>query len=242
MATLFPIGLLRMRDATRFSRTAYLVDAAGADGTARSLFSANSFRRWSMQINFRFSLQPWYYTITPNGGGPYNPLIQDTPGYGQDVTPERRHLGDQLGQSGGYGLPFAYDPFWRYQTLNPVTGINGYYLGDGYANPGVIFEARFASGIGFLRAESDGYSQYPSAHGLQRITNFNRPFLANGTPVMPIASVVPSIFVSPEDVVWVESVASNALSPVLPDLSLPSSTQCSGDSTGTTRGCSPDTR
>jgi hypothetical protein len=37
---------------------------------------------------------------------------------------------------------------------------------------------------------------------------------------MPIATSVPSIFVSPEDVVWVENVASNQLSPVLPDMSL----------------------
>ena len=55
---------------------------------------------------------------------------------------------------------------------------------------------------------------------MQRITNFNRPFQPNGTPVMPISSVVPSIFVSPEDVVWVEALASNAFSPVLPDLNL----------------------
>ena len=40
---------------------------------------------------------------------------------------------------------------------------------------------------------------------------------------MPIATVVPSIFVSQEDVVWVEALASNSFSPVLPDLSLPSS-------------------
>ena len=38
IATLFPIGLLRMRDATRFSRTKYLVDGAGPDGQARTLF------------------------------------------------------------------------------------------------------------------------------------------------------------------------------------------------------------
>ena len=38
LATLFPIGLLRLRDAARYSRTKYLVDSAAADGSARSPF------------------------------------------------------------------------------------------------------------------------------------------------------------------------------------------------------------
>ena len=47
-----------------------------------------------------------------------------------------------------------------------------------------------------MRWESD---QNPaSAHGLQRLTNFNRP------RIMPVANTVPSIFVSPEDVAWQE--------------------------------------
>ena len=79
---------------------------------------------------------------------------------------------------------------------------NGYYLGD-------TFEARFGSGIGFIRKDpSDG--GLPSAHGLQRLTNFNRPFVISGgntMPVMPISNAVPSIFVSQEDVVWVEAPA-----------------------------------
>jgi hypothetical protein len=115
-------------------------------------------------------------------------------------------------------LPFAYDPLWRYQTPSTMTGAPGYYIGD-------TFEARFGSGIGFIRSDpSDG--GLPSAHGLQRITNFNRPFGTvggNTIPIMPNANFVPSIFVSQEDVVWVEALQSNTISPVLPDLSLPSS-------------------
>ncbi len=38
LATLFPIGLLRLRDAARYTRTKYLVDSAAADGSARSPF------------------------------------------------------------------------------------------------------------------------------------------------------------------------------------------------------------
>jgi hypothetical protein len=91
------------------------------------------------------------------------------------------------------------------------TGINGYYLND-TAGGATTFEARFGSGLGFIRLDpSDG--GLPSAHGLQRITNFNRPVIMPGAAV-----AVPSIFVSQEDVVWVETLQSNTFSPVLPDL------------------------
>jgi prepilin-type N-terminal cleavage/methylation domain-containing protein len=248
LATLFPIGLSRMRDAARYSRTKVLVDSVAADGTARSLLSPNSFALVDA-INFQYNLTPWYvtnngqsYALNPPTNPPAlvgdlrflntSPLTQDTPGYGQDyfiVTDagppvQITFLGANASNSSGYGLPFAYDPLWRYQTPPGPNRVpndqsqTGYYLGD-------QFEARFGSGIGFIRADpSDG--GLPSAHGLQRITNFNRPYLIfNGVvnPVMPISSVVPNIFVSQEDVVWVEALAQNAFSPVLPDLSLPSS-------------------
>jgi hypothetical protein len=244
LATLFPIGLSRMRDAARYSRTKVLVDSVGGDGTARSLLSPNSFPLMDA-INFQYgtlynvALGPWYITVAPTGGQQYVPLTQDTPAYGEDfqqgTPPNVMNIGASaisLGaynvgtppQVGGYGLPFAYDPLWRFQTPKGPNSIpndqstSGYYLGD-------QFEARFGSGIGFIRADpSDG--GLPSAHGLQRITNFNRPSLMfNGqiNPVMPIASVVPNIFVSQEDVVWVEALAQNAFSPVLPDLSLANS-------------------
>ena len=110
------------------------------------------------------------------------------------------------GSSGGYGLPFAYDPLWRYwtspvQTYPPTNPPTGTYLYDNspvwasYPKQ-VAPEARFASGVNSMRWESD---QYPaSAHGLQRLTNFNRPL------IMPVANTIPSIFVSPEDVAWQE--------------------------------------
>ena len=43
LATLFPIGLLRLRDATRYTRTKYLVDSAARTATARSLLNPTSF-------------------------------------------------------------------------------------------------------------------------------------------------------------------------------------------------------
>ena len=83
-------------------------------------------------------------------------------------------------------------------------------------NPGVTPEARFAAGEPCVRStpdDNDGNGP-PSAHGLQRLTNFNRPGYYNtaGTyiqPVMPAANLVPNIFVSPEDMVWQEATNTN---------------------------------
>ncbi len=252
LATLFPIGLLRLRDATRSTRTKYLVDSAASDSGARSLLNPLSFGFGSQfslpdAINLQYGLPTWWCDATSGVPVPWDPLTFDVAFYG-DVPSSG--LGVNSTISGGYGLPFAYDPLWRYQTPKGTGSVpndqsmNGYYLGD-------QFEARFGSGIGFIGPDpSDG--GLPSAHGLQRLTNFNRPFVFIGgvyTPIMPISNVVPSVFVSLEDVVWAEALASNAVSPVLPDLNLlPAGQQGvfpwyhSRQTTGIIHGCSPDTR
>ena len=76
LATLFPIGLLRLRDATRYTRSAYLTQTAAADAAARGLFSAQSFRRGD-SLNYLLStvLNLWY----ANDNGQHSPLTQDTP-------------------------------------------------------------------------------------------------------------------------------------------------------------------
>ena len=76
LATLFPLGLLRLRDATRYTRTKYLVDSAAADGTSRTLFSANSFAlvdsiNVQANNNYGLNLPLWYVTLAPNGGQSY---------------------------------------------------------------------------------------------------------------------------------------------------------------------------
>jgi hypothetical protein len=259
LATLFPIGLLRLRDAARYSRSSYLGQSAAADVISRSLLSNSSFAVMDF-LNTAAGVNNWYTSATSL----YNPFVQDTPSYGGD-WPGGAYAG--LGGTGappftqpivnginalnnqpndppinGPGLPFAYDPLWRYQTVNANnTQANGAGLPAGgyypFDPPGAAanfaFEARFGSGIGFLRNDLDGNP--PSAYGLQRISNFNRP------SIMAASQAVPTIFVSPEDVVWqdatnqnyliagnVVSIASNtatpgvggAPSPVLPDLSI----------------------
>jgi type II secretory pathway pseudopilin PulG len=207
LATLFPIGLLRLRDANRYTRSALLTQTAASDATARGLFNRQSFV-YADLLNLGNGLPLWYPSaLSPTGR--YSPFIQDTAFYGSDPFDPNNPGASAVG---GPGLPFAYDPLWRFQT--------GIYLDP--INQSTL-EARFASGIGFIRPDPfDG--GLPSAHGLQRVTNFNRPFVTNAlgvtVPIMPAAASVPNIFVSQEDVVWVEALASNPNSPVLPDLSL----------------------
>ena len=235
LATLFPIGLLRLREAQRQTRSAYLFQSATADVESRGLLNSNSFI-YADLLNPPNGFNLWYYSQVENVE--YNPLIQDTPAYGADpfavnpnAPPAYISVGAAAANSGGYGLPFAYDPLWRYQT--------GYYLDPiGQTMP----EARFAAGSfqtinsssSLLRPDPSG-NGLASAHGLQRLTNFNRAYYTNANgvtvPMMPSAAAIPSTFVSPEDVVWQEATNPNYTvaflggavgtpSTVVPDLSI----------------------
>jgi hypothetical protein len=237
LATLFPIGLLRLREGARYTRSAYLSESAAADMAARSLLTSKSFTFADLlNISPNYTLPIWYPTFAnPTVPGGFNPLIQDsgygaiaaTPAYGPFIpyipaNPDP-NAGISALASGGYGLPFAYDPLWRFQTgiyLDPIDNFNGV--------AGAPPEARFGSGIHTMRTESDGF--FASAHGLQRLTNFNR-FSYLGFPVMPSAASIPSIFISPEDYVWQDGTNPNYVfasdlttpvgtpSPVVPDMS-----------------------
>ena len=246
LATLFPIGLKRIQEAQRLSRSAFLTESAASDMAARSLLNKSLF------LNSLYS--PWYVSRRlPFGLYPanlsYDPFIQDTPGKfsswvgaagfqnagvyrGEgglgtgEVTQVYQHqlLGDTALPVPGSGLPIAYDPLWRQMT--------GIYL-DGL---GATAEMRFGSGVNYIRrdpnsaGDSDGTAA--SVHGLQRLTNLGPLYGAN----------ILQSFVSPEDIVWQEPAATNSYtlaynqqdeqtqnlgsnvvlnpSPVVPDLSL----------------------
>ena len=195
LATLFPIGLLRLREAQRQTRSAYLSESAAADVASRGLFNANSFL-YADLLNAPNGYPSWYFSVNENAY--YDPLVQDTPYYGGDPFlpggPPWVSIGAASSTSGGYGLPFAYDPLWRYQT--------GIYLDPVHQT---MPEARFAAGNtpagSTLRPDPDGNPA--SAYGLQRLTNFNRP------SIMTAALQVPGIFVSPEDVVMQDPTNTN---------------------------------
>ncbi len=203
IATLFPLGLLRLRNAQRLTRGAYLVESATADLGSRNLLAPSTF----------FRVSPWYFTST---SGPYHVMYQDTPTYGGDwgsptytlygnfsMVPGANRNAPGTTHPVGPGLPICYDPLWRCVT--------GSYPDN---SGGTGFEARFGSGIGFVRQEG---ANLPHASGLQRISNFQATLTANDsqvingtafpwqsasyTQVMQNNVSVLNIFVSPEDVV-----------------------------------------
>ena len=250
LATLFPIGLLRLRDASRWTRSAILLQTAASDAISRGLFSSQSFALADYLNQTQTYTLPYWYV--DSNGLRYNPLTQDTQFYGGPYTtvngkgqPVLPFLGANSNPFADYvnnpaihasfpGLPFAYDPLWRFQTVDPNTGLSGYYLDPVNQS---TFEARFGYGLQNIRPDPTG-GGLPSAHGLQRITNFNGQLVTvnNVTfPVMPSSAFVPSIFVSQEDLVWqdpnVKTYTVNGIaaankglpidspSPVVPDLS-----------------------
>ena len=78
LATLFPIGLLRLREAQRQTRSAYLFESATADAAARGLLSTNSFTYADLLNvpNWLTRLVPVQLT-TPACRNGFDPLTQD---------------------------------------------------------------------------------------------------------------------------------------------------------------------
>ena len=191
LATLFPLGLLRLREASRLSRSTYLTESAGSDMAARNLLTLNSFY-----------LSPWY--TPPYMPGLYDPLIQD--------TPLPTIAGQPIVALGGPGLPVAYDPLWWTMIGQQFGGLRPNYFVNGTANTGLT-EGRFGSGLGLIRNDPNpagpGSPNGP-VYGLPRLTNF--PVALDGA--------VTDIFVSPEDIVWQGEQSTINGSPLVPDLTI----------------------
>lgn len=239
LATLFPLGLLRLRTAARDTRSTILTDSSRREMPARELFESD----W-----YTFP-QSWYYnpvgTLTN-----YDPWVADP--YFPDLTTV-----PVTAPTGFPGLPVAYDPlYWSnidYSSgINP--GPNSTLPSSGSPSSSTRLTtsrdaARFGSGMGFIRPDPGGGA--PSAFGLQRITNF-LPAQPNGvddngvygadddferywpftypTTSAPAAPDVPGeIFASPDDLVFQKEGASSVAvgspwvtgtgSPLVPDLS-----------------------
>ncbi len=218
VATLFPIGLLRLREATRDARSTILAMSAKDDaevrglpkslGDAKGLVNPESFVHPNLPwyapwraanfAGFPFTVTPFTYDFDTINGTPGTGVVSDF------FTP---------------GLPVAYDPlFWatthfQSEGLAPEQtpiGLRG-NLGQ---------EGRFGSGIGFLRAGA-------AAHGLQRITNFE-PYNAavpwpytyslSSTPagLQSIAEVAGNVFTSLDDPVVTGDDSGQSGVPVVP--------------------------
>ncbi len=118
-------------------------------------------------INLNNNAPAWYPSALTGPLG-YNPLTNDTAFYGDDPF-DPANPGATTAHTGGTGLPFAYDPLWRYQAFfasnaqtnqlqqtpfNPQG--TGVYLDPLNALGLGIPEARFGSGIAFLRPDPSG--------------------------------------------------------------------------------------
>ncbi|MGE3821211.1 MAG: hypothetical protein AB7I30_17495 [Isosphaeraceae bacterium] len=245
LATLFPLGLIRMRNAQRLTRGAFLLESASSDLASRNLLDQRTFTN--------VTRSPWYATAF----GQYNPWIQDTVTTGNASNPYEwavvnngvmTYLGIHRGYGGlnapnvnahtvppsNPGLPVVYDPLWW-----AVHDSRAYPLPNGGPRFRAV-EGRFGSGIGFLRNDPNPgpVGPAPSAHGLQRLSNFctyripiaNSPDLVTAEVSFANYNRVLSTFVSPEDLVLQESngayidpnTGTQIASPstVVPDLSL----------------------
>jgi len=221
LATLFPIGLLRIREAQRYSRTAFLSQSAGADLAARGLLSKARI----LDANYC----PWYSEQTaihplgvPAYQFGYDPWIQDTPGPGvnwlgygvaanagayrgtggrgaryPNQTNDPTGIGNFLQAVPGPGLPVAYDPLWWYQMQAvPDPRIGEMRFGDG-------------TSLGLTDASGGDGDSFPSVSGLQRVTDFSvgyidpttNAYVANTSNAYN-ANMILSTFISPEDVLW----------------------------------------
>ena len=67
LATLFPLGLLRLREAARSTRSAYLMESAAADLSAHGLLTSFLSFSYADQFNLNNSgfLTPWYFLPAP---------------------------------------------------------------------------------------------------------------------------------------------------------------------------------
>ena len=176
LATLFPLGLIRLREATRSARSGLLFEDAADDMDARALLTKQSF--WNT----------WYWYPSGTTKIYRDPFTQDGTG---NVAPNNSYITYNTLNT---GLPICYDPLWRSLTgVAPSSGLNDptlYAQASYFAPSGPnVADARFGSGIfaansathnsPYVRADPSGT---PSAYGLQRLTNFI-PW--NGTGLTP---------------------------------------------------------
>lgn len=214
LATLFPVSLMRVRDATRNSRSTILAQSAYGEFSSRKLLDKRSF------------LMSWYgnNALYLNGAfPPYDPFTVD-PNFINTAVPGLQPVI-------GPGLPVCYDPLWRANAQpSPTLG----FLPNMGVYPHMAMEARFGFGVGLLPNDPvDGAP--PSAWGLQRITNFMPGSVAPlfwpytfPTPLAPYSpDVAGSVFASNDDIVMqtAGNKATNALAvngvgaTIVPDLS-----------------------
>ncbi|MDB5349440.1 MAG: hypothetical protein JWN86_687 [Planctomycetota bacterium] len=193
LATLFPLGLQRLRDAARSSRSALLTETAASEIASRDLLYKQSF------LASGYAHDP--FTEDPATAAEATAIVTGI----DRITSDPAYTSSLRG---GTGLPVCYDPLWWYQVYAASGGVTQPTLTAGS-------EFRFASGIGLIR--NDGKSGVPSAHGLQRLTNFP---LGSNAGAAPFYIDPSSVFASQDDIVMQTDGSSSTPgsgSPIVPD-------------------------
>ncbi len=187
LATLFPLGLIRIREANRSSRSALLTQSAGGELAARGLLYKPAFT------------MSWYGVqdfVPTTGARPQARSIAFDPFVYDPTNPLDPTVLGGVNRGLGTGLPIAYDPLW-WQIVGRANG--------GQVRPTTV-PARFGYGQGFVRDDPNGGA--PSAYGLQRLTNF----LTTMGSDEPVASV----FASADDLVLLTDGSIQAADPAMP--------------------------
>lgn len=223
LATLFPLGLLRIRAAQRDQRSVTQTYAAQADGSGRNIF----WERWikgspwfssgtSLASTVYGFYDPWVQDMSPAGLLP-NPAntIQIPSGTGPTyVDPS------SVGVYRGFGIDGEAREIVDFSNMsNPLNHLGLPYVpgsglpvafdplwwSEAYRQDSTLVPTsnsfRFASGIGYLRNDPNPgtFSPLPSAHGLQRLTTIEFLNPTNATTLAYTQALAGDAFTSPDD-------------------------------------------
>ncbi len=154
LATLFPLGLIRLREANRATRSTLLAESASSDLVATGI-----------------TYKPFYTAIYSNYyGSPFDPFISE-PAW-SDPNSGSPPLSKTFDRSSG-GWPVVIDPLWVYEVEQKMMA-----AGNGpqaqalrFDTPGTPSETRFGLGLGWLSSSNNAYGLRRLSHSLPGLTN-----------------------------------------------------------------------
>ncbi len=185
LMTLFPIGLMKLRDARRNNRSSLLAENVASDLKTRDLLNRYSFASTlnaAGLVPTGMHFDPWSHDIQ---------ALYDTANASNII---------QIHSPSGYGIPIVccYDPLFFSNLVYTQSPAFPNVLQPQLANPNLRFGRAFNND---LRTDPDGSRS--SGFGLPRLTNIWPALAASGAgPSMGNINSVASIFVSQDDPVF----------------------------------------
>jgi prepilin-type N-terminal cleavage/methylation domain-containing protein len=181
LMTLFPIGLMKLRDARRNNRASLLAENVASDLKTRDLLS-------------RYSFAATLNASGVTGGNLFDPWTKDI-----QALYDKANAANviEIQTATGFGIPIVccYDPLF-YSNL-------AYTNSPAFSNVSQLVDPKFRFGRAFgndLRSDPDG--SLASGFGLPRLTNIWPALAASTLPSIGNINSVASIFVSQDDAVF----------------------------------------